>query len=120
MSPNAGGDAGSQPISTAVHRSSNKLRRSNFIFNLISFTIPSQIASGWYRPEPAYHVSSISRPHKTYEVYDRCSEMLFKVGLMRTVVKPNQVNYRRHEAQKYVKKFCPKYQIWTTKFSDLS
>ncbi len=29
-----GGVAGSQPMSTAVHRSPNKLRRSNLIFNL--------------------------------------------------------------------------------------
>ncbi len=37
MSPNAGGGegvAGSQPMSTAVHRSPNKLWRSNSIFNL--------------------------------------------------------------------------------------
>jgi hypothetical protein len=37
MSPNAGGGgavAGSRPMSTAVHRSPNKLWRSNFIFNL--------------------------------------------------------------------------------------
>jgi hypothetical protein len=36
MSPNAGGGgvAGSQPMSTAVHRSPNKLWRSNAIFNL--------------------------------------------------------------------------------------
>ncbi len=33
MSPNAG-VAGSQPMSTAVHRSPNKLWRSNSIFNL--------------------------------------------------------------------------------------
>ncbi len=41
MSPNAGGMggggvAGSQPISTAVHNSTNKLWRSNSIFNLWS------------------------------------------------------------------------------------
>ncbi len=38
MSPNAGGGcgdfAGSQPMSTAVHRSPNKLWRSNSMFNL--------------------------------------------------------------------------------------
>jgi hypothetical protein len=37
MSPNAGGGggvAGSQPMSTAVHRSPNKLFRSNSTFNL--------------------------------------------------------------------------------------
>ncbi len=37
VSPNAGGvggDAGSQPMSTAVHRSPNKIWRSNSIFNL--------------------------------------------------------------------------------------
>jgi hypothetical protein len=37
MSPNAGGErgvAGSQPMSGAVHRSPNKLWRSNSIFNL--------------------------------------------------------------------------------------
>ncbi len=32
-----GGVPGSQPMSTAVHRSPNKLRRSNFIFNLCSY-----------------------------------------------------------------------------------
>jgi hypothetical protein len=39
MSPNAGGGggvAGSQPMSTAVHRSPNKLWRSNSIFNLFA------------------------------------------------------------------------------------
>ncbi len=35
MSPNeGGGDAGPQPMSTALHRSPNKLKRSNSIFNL--------------------------------------------------------------------------------------
>jgi hypothetical protein len=44
MSPNAGGGgvAGSQPMSAAVHRSQNKLWRSNYIFNLFNLWSPSQ------------------------------------------------------------------------------
>jgi hypothetical protein len=34
MSLNAGGVAGSQPMSTAVHMGPNKLRRSNAVFNV--------------------------------------------------------------------------------------
>ncbi len=38
-----GGLAGSQPMSTAVHRSPNKLWRSNSVFNLWVLTNPSNI-----------------------------------------------------------------------------
>ncbi len=40
MSPNAGrGNWGSQPMNTAVHRSPNKLWRSNSIFNCVDFEL---------------------------------------------------------------------------------
>jgi hypothetical protein len=53
MSPNAGGGggggvAGSQPMSTAVHRNPNKLVTSNFIFNLMVLNIGSFLSTSFF------------------------------------------------------------------------
>ncbi len=47
-----GGIAGSQPISTAVHRSPNKLWRSNSIFNLWGITFRKKRLEYWPCPSP--------------------------------------------------------------------
>jgi hypothetical protein len=88
-----GGDAGPRPMSTAVHRSPNKLWRSNSIFNLCSrYNIFHNFFAyffdiGLSQPRMCHY--PLPHGHKTYDVYDRCFEMIFKEGLMRTVIKLN-------------------------------
>jgi hypothetical protein len=55
MSPNAAGGvvAGSKPRSTAVHRSPNKLWRSNSIFIQLVLAMRGDVEYVWYPPPPS-------------------------------------------------------------------